>query len=119
MRVRAFFNDAIGGSVRDNAESQARLDATRGFASIKYNPYADGYDPKRAVLVESMLSPMNMSVAGDDFAACEQVFYLMNRDERENGQYERSLSVGDVVAVEDRFYAVADMGFVRVDEVLA
>lgn len=61
---------------------------------------------------------------GSDLAACEDMFRLLNIghdpdmgtpdlravDYRRRGN--RSLSVGDVVAVDDRFYACAPVGFV-------
>ncbi len=52
--------------------------------------------------------------------ACDQVFGLMNADNRPNGKTERSLSVGDVIALEDEegklyVYAVESVGFKKLE----
>lgn len=39
--------------------------------------------------------------AADVYDAAEEFFTMLNRDDRPNGSYERSLSVGDVIVVED------------------
>jgi hypothetical protein len=120
--VRVFFNDAAGGSFatdsQQGTESALRRRLHREYDQRGYVPLCDGYDAERAVLVESMLSPMRgadhaegIDLSGDDLAICERVFRALNADDRANGRYERSLSVGDVVEVDGRRYAVADVGF--------
>jgi hypothetical protein len=90
--------------------------------SHRFSDYRHG-DP----LVASRLNPFPMTDFGDNYPGdtewertCEAVFGLLNRDERPNGLYERSLSVGDIVALECRsqpwvghvrVFGVAPFGF--------
>ena len=55
--------------------------------------------------------------------ACNQVYALMNADERPNGSNERSLSIGDVIRLimptgseQFRWFACADIGWVEIPE---
>lgn len=74
------------------------------------NGYRSG-DP----LVPTSLGYLPVEAATPEGAA-EQLFYLLNRDERPNGRNERSLSVGDIALVESTsgeryFFAVERFGF--------
>jgi hypothetical protein len=57
-----------------------------------------------------------------DDAICEELFVLLNRDDRPNGKVAPSMSVGDVVTIDDaegvRSYATAGVGFDRLADAL-
>jgi hypothetical protein len=79
----------------------------------------EGYTPATSRLTESELTPWINELtfdALDDHATCERIFMLLNSDNRPNGRYERSLSVGDVVdlGADHGRYACANCGFVRI-----
>lgn len=120
MNVRVFFNDAAGGSFAPGSEHGVASDLRRERAYAggrPYMPMMDGYDARRAVLVESSVGLMVMPQAADeaDERVAERVFAMLNADDRPNGRVERSLSVGDVVQVGDHRYAVDNVGFRCVD----
>lgn len=55
--------------------------------------------------------------------ACNQIFHLLNSDERPNGMSERSLCVGDVIrivmprgAIQFRWFACEDIGWREISE---
>jgi len=66
-------------------------------------------------MTASRLNPFVVNAESDD-SALETVFSLMNADDRPNGQYERSLSVGDTAMVEQpdgtlKLYACESVGW--------
>jgi hypothetical protein len=81
--------------------------------------YFEGYRPSDLVVRAGVIE----IEAGDDRTVCERAFALLNRDDRPFGQTAPSMSVGDVVEIDDiagdhdrpghRYYAVEPMGFRR------
>lgn len=118
MIVEVFFNDAAGGSFApespNGAESAQRRGVMATYGSMRrYFPMADGYDAERAVLVESVLSPLILADQ-PPLAACEAAFRLLNGEFRSNGKVERSLSVGDVCVINGVKYACQPVGWEEV-----
>lgn len=50
----------------------------------------------------------------DEAKGPEDVFYLLNQDNRPNGQTECSLSIGDVIDFNGTCYMVNEIGFIKV-----
>lgn len=69
-------------------------------------------------LKESKLSPLTVLTGdlSDPLAICESIWERLNADDRPNRMHERSLSVGDVLEVDGRLYAVENTGFRLVQE---
>jgi hypothetical protein len=84
---------------------------TRGHRFIEYHDHD--------VLKPSVLSTFRLSTDGHDYTDqeyLEAVFTLLNHDERPNGSMEPSLSVADVIVLENdsghqKAFAVCDIGF--------
>lgn len=51
----------------------------------------------------------------DHSELCELMFMLFNKDDRPNGKYFRSMSVGDIVCIDDAKYICASFGFEKID----
>lgn len=86
-----FFNDWLGGSART---SPPRADLEQ--RSREHLPMMDGYRGGDDLL----RSAVELTVEATSVeAACEDVFAQLNSDDRPNGQSERSVSVGDLVAL--------------------
>jgi hypothetical protein len=100
----------------------ASLEARAFFnESHRFDSYRKG-DP----LTPSRLAPLvytdygeNNEVDNEWLRTCERVFQYLNADNRPNGEYERSLSVGDVVVVtcdgETRAFGCEPQGFRYLD----
>lgn len=57
-----------------------------------------------------------MDLPADDFEALQEVWFFFNRDDRPNGDYERSLSMGDVITLDRaKSYAATGVSFREVD----
>lgn len=51
----------------------------------------------------------------DHSELCEVMFMFFNKDDRPNGKYFRSMSVGDIVCIDDEKYICASFGFEKID----
>lgn len=109
----ALFNDWLGGSSRT---SPPRDDLEQ--RALEHMPMLDGYRAGDDLL----RSQIEFDVEADSAEnACSQVFRELNVDERPNGHSERSLSVGDLVALYSAdvlvaVYAVEAVGFRRLND---
>jgi len=112
-RARAHFNNRLG--LFDVPQPDA---AERARRAADHIPGISGYrkgDPLRPSQIMVEVD------AATPQAACDEVFRVLNEDERPNGQIEPSLSVGDLVALEAEhegvtfaWFAVEALGFRRV-----
>lgn len=104
--VTSFFNSTLLPATRDDAEGWE----PPGGRLVWHTRYQEGDR-----LVESRHTITHEGAAGDFQAACDKAFALLNADDRPNHD-ERSLSVGDVVRVQDEagrvaWYACQDLGW--------
>lgn len=53
--------------------------------------------------------------ARDHSELCEAMFMFFNKNDRPNGKYFRSMSVGDIVSIDDNKYICASFGFEKID----
>lgn len=75
-------------------------------------PFISGYRSDDPLIASEILFDVNPEAGKiDGFLVAEAVFMHMNRDERPNGQRERSLSVGDLVRVGDEWFKCEAIGF--------
>lgn len=57
-----------------------------------------------------------MELPEDDLSALQEIWVFFNRDDRPNGDYERSLSMGDVITLDgQKSYAATGASFREVD----
>lgn len=58
-------------------------------------------------------------LARDHSQLCETIFILFNMDDRPNGKYFRSMSVGDIVSIDNDKYICANFGFEKIESDLS
>jgi hypothetical protein len=120
----------VGGMKRNSSErnGMTRIEIRQEGHKYATNAYFNqnmeammpwrGYEPGDKLKISSMI----VLPHGDSpKAAAEVVFTAMNLDDRPNGAYERSLSVGDVVCLIDvqgveHWLAVESVGYREIDK---
>lgn len=78
-------------------------------------PVSDGFHPGDFFLIQSEFVEIEGPYAEDE-AALAEIWRYFNADDRPNGSYQRSLSVGDVIYLEGTVYAIESVGFRRLTE---
>ena len=55
--------------------------------------------------------------SGNILDILNDIYDLLNQDDRPTGQISHSLSMGDLIQINDDFYAIKSLGFAKVDVV--
>lgn len=71
--------------------------------------FLDGWRPGQR-LQPSRLNPLRVEADSISWAL-EEVFWQLNMDDRQNATTERSLSVGDVLRIGDRWFTCEGVGY--------
>lgn len=64
---------------------------------------------------EIIITEQDEVLSLDDLEVCEYAFYVFNVDNRPDGQLFRSMSVGDIVKINDNVYLCCSIGFKKVN----
>lgn len=73
------------------------------------NIFVMGYRDIHCMMEEKYYRSYDMEF--DESCTPEDIFCLLNQDDRHNGQYERSMCVGDVIELDGILYGVESIGF--------
>lgn len=118
--IEVYFNNTL---LPANRERAANWQPDRHSINRTLSGYRPGDTLVRSIVSQSVQAN---SIEGDpqrEISLCERMFSLLNADDRPNGESERSLSVGDVIAIRPafsnayaptRWYACESVGWQRI-----